>query len=317
MLKILVLSTGGTIESAKINDWVSLDLNQKEQLLRAYETAHPNEIDFEVKSLFSIHSENLTATFLNQLTETLLVACQKPYDGIVVLHGTDTLAYSAAAAALCLGSNRLPVVFVSSNYPLLDPRANGAANFEGALAFLREKAQRGVFVSYTNDGKTVALHAATEVFSHLEMDDAVYSVGGPVALYQNGRITFCKTAPTVQGWGSVSLVENPKILNLPVTPLTDYEISPKGYHAVVLTPYHSGTVSTASSAFVNFCHRFHKAGVPILLPDVPKESAYDSMREYERLGLTVLPNLPRIITLMQCWFAVSLHKKVADVFSPS
>ena len=45
-----------------------------------------------------------------------------PYDGVIVAHGTDTLAYSSSLLALaaCTGS-ALPVTIVSSNYTLDRP----------------------------------------------------------------------------------------------------------------------------------------------------------------------------------------------------
>lgn len=55
------------------------------------------------------------------------------YDGFVVLHGTDTMAYTAAALSFMLQGLRKPVVLTGSQIPLGEPRSDGLQNLMGAL----------------------------------------------------------------------------------------------------------------------------------------------------------------------------------------
>eukprot|EP00099_Drosophila_melanogaster_P022473 NP_649953.1 uncharacterized protein Dmel_CG8526, isoform A [Drosophila melanogaster] len=57
----------------------------------------------------------------------------KSYDGFVILHGTDTLAYSASALAFMLESLNKPVVFTGAQIPIFEARSDGRENFLGAL----------------------------------------------------------------------------------------------------------------------------------------------------------------------------------------
>lgn len=54
------------------------------------------------------------------------------YDGIVVVHGTDTMAYTASALALLLGPLPKPVVLTGSQKPLVDVRTDGRQNLVDA-----------------------------------------------------------------------------------------------------------------------------------------------------------------------------------------
>ena len=54
-------------------------------------------------------------------------------DGIVVVHGTDTMAYAASAVALLLGALPKPVVFTGAQRPLTEPRTDARANLVDAV----------------------------------------------------------------------------------------------------------------------------------------------------------------------------------------
>ena len=56
------------------------------------------------------------------------------YDGFVVIHGTDTLAYTASALSFLFDNLAKPVVVTGSQVPLLAPDSDAAQNFRHALA---------------------------------------------------------------------------------------------------------------------------------------------------------------------------------------
>ena len=148
-MNILVIFTGGTIGSAVSDGWISPSDDMKYLLLEKYREKTGDDIEFDTLNPYTILSENLTAEYLNMLTD-----CVKKnislYDGIIVAHGSDTLQYTAAALSLVLGNDIVPVMLVSSNYPLEDERANGTDNFIAATEFITAKAGKGVFISYKN-----------------------------------------------------------------------------------------------------------------------------------------------------------------------
>jgi L-asparaginase len=81
-----------------------------------------------------------------------IAANYRDFDGFVVLHGTDTMAYTASALSFMLGSLAKPVVLTGSQLPLEAVRSDAEANLLGALMLLGEHHQRlsEVFVFFDN-----------------------------------------------------------------------------------------------------------------------------------------------------------------------
>lgn len=59
------------------------------------------------------------------------------YDGILVLHGTDTLAYTANILAMCLDTQGKPIVLTGSQKPFSHPQSDAPANLQTAVAALQ------------------------------------------------------------------------------------------------------------------------------------------------------------------------------------
>ncbi|HMJ78454.1 MAG TPA: asparaginase, partial [Iamia sp.] len=56
-----------------------------------------------------------------------------PYDGFVILHGTDTMAYTSSALSFMLANLAKPVVITGSQLPIFHPRTDAVSNFVNAL----------------------------------------------------------------------------------------------------------------------------------------------------------------------------------------
>ena len=93
MKHILLIGTGGTIASAITPEGLSPDLTPM-QLLR-YVPAVESLCRVEFLSLFSIDSTNITPAHWLSVAAALRDNYDR-YDGFVISHGTDTLAYTAA-----------------------------------------------------------------------------------------------------------------------------------------------------------------------------------------------------------------------------
>ena len=65
------------------------------------------------------------------------------YDGFVVLHGTDTMAYSASALSFMLDNLRKPVIFTGSQLPVGRPRTDGKENLISAVEIASAKDKQG------------------------------------------------------------------------------------------------------------------------------------------------------------------------------
>ena len=128
--KILLLTTGGTIASMPGSDGLEphrsgvmeRELNQ----LRTY-------YDITVRDIMCLDSSNIRPEEW-QLIATTIFQYREGFDGIVVSHGTDTMAYTASAVTFMLPGIDIPVVFTGSQLPLADVLSDGPDNLRTAFA---------------------------------------------------------------------------------------------------------------------------------------------------------------------------------------
>ena len=141
--KILLLTTGGTIASLpggeglepQRSDVMERELNQ----LRTY-------YDIAVKDVMCLDSSNIQPEQWKTIAQSVYEN-RAGFDGIVVSHGTDTMAYSASAVTFMLPGIDLPVVFTGSQLPLADMLSDGPDNLRTAFA-MAASGKPGVFLAF-------------------------------------------------------------------------------------------------------------------------------------------------------------------------
>ena len=308
-MKILVIFTGGTIGSLLSNGWISPDGQTKRELIRRYEEENGKSVEFVTVAPYSILSENLSANELNILVKTVCGSIDGGYDGIIVTHGTDTLQYSSAALSFALGSDCIPVLLVSSNYPLDDSRSNGHVNFAAAVEFIKQKKGKGIFAVYRNDNKPVRFHRGLALVCHREADDSVYSINGKhyAECDQGNIITFAEDteAYRYEKTGEFVLCDSPEILVVDACPGGSYEYDLSKYKAIILRPYHSGTLNTASESFRSFCRNADSHGVPVFVVNVKEGATYASSKEFALLKITPIYSSTFVSVYVRLWIAIS------------
>ena len=99
--------------------------------------------ELETRLLFHMDSANMQPA--DWVTIAREVHAQLPsYDGIVIVHGTDTMAYTASALALMLGPLPKPVVLTGSQKPIVDVRTDARQNLIDAALVATLAGPRGV-----------------------------------------------------------------------------------------------------------------------------------------------------------------------------
>lgn len=148
--KLLLLSTGGTIASVASN--TGLIPRQSGQDLLQQLGKLPYEID--VKDILQLDSSNIQPEEWGIIAQEIFDN-RLQYDGIVVSHGTDTMAYTASVLAFMLQGIEIPVVLTGSQVPinvvLSDAPDNLRLAFAAAATFppdiylaFHQKVMRGV-----------------------------------------------------------------------------------------------------------------------------------------------------------------------------
>ena len=126
--KILLIYTGGTIgmrEDPNTRALKPFDLNHIRE--RVPEIGrYASTIDLVAFDPL-VDSSDIEPSIWQQLA-TLIKEKYQFYDGFVVLHGTDTMAYSASALSFMLDNLTKPVIFTGSQLPIGAPRTDGKEN---------------------------------------------------------------------------------------------------------------------------------------------------------------------------------------------
>ena len=170
--RILLLTTGGTIASVVGEDGLRphrSDVMERElQQLRTY-------YDITVQDVMCLDSSNIQPGEWQTIARTVFEQ-RGGYDGIVVSHGTDTMAYTASAVSFMLPDLDVGVVFTGSQLPLTDILSDGPDNLRTAFA-MAATGYPGVFLAF--DRKVMLGCRAVKVratgFSAFESINARYA----------------------------------------------------------------------------------------------------------------------------------------------
>ena len=130
---ILIIYTGGTIGMIKDSVTGVLSPFDFDQILD--EVPELKRFGFNLSTIsFSpvIDSSNLNPEVWIKLVK-LIKENYKKYDGFVILHGTDTMAYSASALSFMLENLDKPVIFTGSQLPIGTLRTDGKENLISAI----------------------------------------------------------------------------------------------------------------------------------------------------------------------------------------
>lgn len=143
MKRILLLTTGGTIASTQGHEGLEpsrSDVMEREiRQLRTY-------YDITVEDLMCLDSSNMQPAQWQSIAQRVFER-RGDCDGIVISHGTDTMAYTASAVSFMLPGITLPVVFTGSQVPLSEPLSDGPENLRTAFA-MAASGTPGVFLAF-------------------------------------------------------------------------------------------------------------------------------------------------------------------------
>ena len=130
MKKVLMIGTGGTIASEMTADGLTPGLSP-ERLLQ-FVPAISAFCEVHCVSIFSVDSTNITPGHWMKIAEAVRTAYDD-YDGFVISHGTDTMAYSAAALSYLIQSSPKPIVLTGAQKPIYFDSTDSKTNLIDAF----------------------------------------------------------------------------------------------------------------------------------------------------------------------------------------
>ncbi|WP_432662252.1 asparaginase [Wukongibacter baidiensis] len=185
MKRILIIATGGTIASSDEGNGLTPHYDVSELL--SFVPHVKDKCSVTGKMIMNIDSSNMTPSCWLEIAKAI-EADYEEYDGFVITHGTDTMAYSSAALTYMLQGLNKPVILTGSQYSIEERCTDAMQNFNDAIIFAMEDIA-GVFVVF--DGKLICGTRAMKVKT--KSYDAFESVNFPyIAEIKHDRITYNK-----------------------------------------------------------------------------------------------------------------------------
>ncbi len=182
MAHILLLTTGGTIACRDTGHGLAPALTPADLL--AAVPAITSACTVTAKSLFDLDSTDMTPREWATVAGVIRDAYDD-FDGFVITHGTDTLAYAAATLSCLLQYSEKPIVLTGSQLPMEVPGSDAAGNLADAFTWALSPGARGVRVVFA--GRVIRGLRARK--RHTTDPDAFESVNCPdSALLRDGQV---------------------------------------------------------------------------------------------------------------------------------
>lgn len=148
--KILMIATGGTIASKESDEGLTPAISSDELLACVPEVAELCNVD--TVQPFNLDSTNVYAPHWLKIASIVERNYDK-YDGFVVTHGTDTMAYTAAALSYLIQNSPKPVVLTGSQRSVYSRDTDARRNLSDAFLYCADGCANGVRIVF--DGSVI------------------------------------------------------------------------------------------------------------------------------------------------------------------
>ena len=209
---LLFLTTGGTIASVKTENGLAPLLTSDELLAALPELRRLCRPD--TLQVCSIDSTDMTPSVWLKIAAAIRENYEK-YDGFIVCHGTDTLAYTAAALSYLIQDAGKPIILTGAQQPISDEVTDAKKNLRDSVICALDAGSRGVMVVF--GGKVIAGTRAkkTKTVSY----DAFDSINFPqLAQVQGDRLVRFVPSPLPAGPVRFGDKLAPRVFLLKLTP---------------------------------------------------------------------------------------------------
>ncbi len=245
MKRVLIIATGGTIASTSDGAGLTPTATGRELADKVPLLDTLAELDF-------VQPMNIDSTNMRprdwQAIRDVIVDAYDAYDGFVVLHGTDTMAYTAAALSYLIQDSEKPIVLTGSQQPMASPFTDAKLNLYQSVLYAADEGSRDVSVVFS--GKVIA---GTRAHKQRTMSfNAFTSMNYPSLAYiRNDRVVRAgagMAAEAAPGTGAAPAVYqglDERVIVLKLTPELQpsiFELLKRDYDAVILETFGIGGI---------------------------------------------------------------------------
>ena len=194
--KISILGTGGTIASRI--DYKTGAVNPAFSAEELYSII-PELSDYaniNTELISNIASEQMNPEDWKNMAEKVIEKIKDENQGIIIGHGTDTMAYTSAALSFALVNCPIPVILTGAQRSTDRPSSDASLNMISSVIVASKNQLNGVYLAMHSsiEDNEVSIHCGTRVRkNHTSRRDAFQSIGiEPIAIVNQGNVTINK-----------------------------------------------------------------------------------------------------------------------------
>ncbi len=240
MKKIKWLATGGTISCIQTENGLhpaAAESQMRDMLNHIPETG----AEIFPECIMNIDSSDISVNDMKLIGTAADKAIKEGYDGIVITHGTDTMAYTSAVLKKMLSGTPIPIIITGSQRPFYSANSDGKINFLNAIKAAADSSLKDVFLLFGD--KLIRGDRAHKDYT--ENDNAFVSSCGYSGIIQNGRL-IVNEFPDADTEYHFNLDFNENVMLIKLTPLTDGSIftfaAESGVKGIVIEGYGAGGI---------------------------------------------------------------------------
>ena len=317
MKKLMILSTGGTIACTQTEDGLIPTLSADDILAYAPSAAKLGKI--ETKTILNLDSSNIQPEEWRLIAQAVF-DCLPDYDGIVSLHGTDTMAYTASMLSFMLRNVDKPVVITGSQLPIGHPQTDAKANLRDAL-ITAASGVPGVVVVFDRKIMLGCRVAKVRTTSQNAFESINRAAVGTIRL---GRVRLIDPPESPKGKPMLDDAIEPNVFLLKLIPGTRPEvfddIARLGYRGVVIEGFGLGGLHCLRRNLLEGIQKLMVANVAVLLttqcryePSDP--TVYETGRLALELGILQAYDMTSECTVTKLMWALAHANTLEDVRS--
>ena len=231
MKHILLIATGGTIASKATENGLTPQISSEEML--DYVPAAREFSTIDAVQILNIDSTNIQPEHWLLMARTVKENYDR-YDGFVICHGTDTMAYTSAALSYLIQNSPKPIIITGAQKPISMEITDAKTNLLDSLRFAACDDAHGVSIVF--NGKVIAGTRARKV--HSKSFNAFDSINFPVlATIRDNRIVHYVKESCPCSYPAFYIDLNPKVFLLKLIPGMDPGLLPwigEHYDAVII-----------------------------------------------------------------------------------
>lgn len=271
MKKILLISTGGTIASMPSSDGLVPQIDSKKLL----EYLNFTKLNFKIDTinLFNVDSTDMQPEHWLKIKDEIKNNYDT-YDGFVITHGTDTMAYTASALSYLIQNSKKPIVLTGAQKSIDMDITDAKNNLLNSLIYASKENSSGVTIVF--NGKVIAGTRARK--ERTKSFDAFTSINFPfLAIIQDEKvyryITDRNKEKEVKFFDNLNT--NVFVLKLipSLTPKILDEIF-KNYDAIIIESYGVGGIpKTIETKLKKLVQTYNNEKIIIMTTQVPQEGS--------------------------------------------